>query len=54
MTEELSFNFIDEAIQFLKDIGIYDQLINMAKTAAVNLCAKFFPRNICQAIVDNL
>ena len=41
MTEELSFNFIDDAIQFLKDIGIYDQLITMAKllpsTYALNM-----------------
>ena len=51
-------NSVRDAIQWLKDVGVYDFLINILKTygriAAITACSTKLPAVICTAVIDFL
>ena len=51
-------NSVRDAIQWLKDVRVYDFLINILKTygriAAITACSTKLPAVICTAVIDFL
>ena len=51
-------NSVKDAIQWLKDVGVYDFLVNILKTygriAAISACSTKLPAVICTAVIDFL
>ena len=54
MTEELSFDAISTAIDWLKDHGVWDKLATISKAAAIELCAQYIARSVCVSVINNL
>ena len=44
--------FLDGIIEWLKENGIYDILINYGKQAAVKLCSNWFAESTCELAIN--
>ena len=50
------WNKVKDCVEFLKKIGVWDQLVSLAKTGArygaTKLCGNYFSESICKPVID--